>query len=147
VVEGREKVPAPPTVIYRMPHPVITYPPQPPEKKPAWTVALRHDSDKHRLQMKCADGTCTCCVREEAQIKGMGKLCFAAGKKYVHVSGRLWKACADKVEMPGDGTLVLCGHVKVLSDKVGACASLKAEHVTVCLKKDGCVEAIHVMGR
>jgi hypothetical protein len=115
-------------------------------KKASCTVAPFYEpiTGKHWLEMKCADGTTTSCVREEVTTKDMGKLRFAAGQKYVHVSGRMWKAHADRVEMAGDGSIVLCGHVKVLSDKVGACASLKADCVTVQLKKDGAVDAIHV---
>jgi hypothetical protein len=93
--------------------------------------------------MKGTDGTCICCIRKEFTTKALGTLHLAAGKKYVHISGRMWKATADRVEMVG-GKLVLCGHVKVLSDKVGICAALKADHVTVGLKKDGRVECISV---
>src|SRR5262249_39193632 len=57
-------------------------------KKPARTIALVCESisGKHRLEMKCADGTCTSCVREEMTTHDLGKLRFAAGHKYVHVS-------------------------------------------------------------
>jgi hypothetical protein len=100
-----------------------------------------HEMGKSRVQMKAKDGTCSTSVRMKVQTGPAGSLQFAAGKKHVHVCGKMWKAQADRVEVFDDGRIVLCGHVKVVSDKVGVCASIKAEHV--CLRvKHGKVEKI-----
>jgi hypothetical protein len=104
-------------------------------------LRIVHESGKARVQIKSKDGLCSTSARIKVSTDSVGCLHFAAGAKHVHVSGTMWKAQADHVELFDDGRMVLSGHVKVVSDKVGVCASLKAEHV--CLRvKHGKVEKI-----
>jgi hypothetical protein len=76
------------------------------------------------------DGVSATCVRMVLKTDECGEMKFAAGKRQVHVGGRQWKACANKVELVGN-RLVLTGKVKVISDKVGACSALRAGRVTL----------------
>src|SRR5262249_44318037 len=95
---------------------------------------------KTTLAMQC-EGTSTRSVRMTIDKGQCGELTVAAGKKYVHVHGKKWKAFADKVEIQADGRVLLSGHVKLLSEKLGVCASVKA--VKLCVQvKDGAFEKI-----
>ncbi len=103
-------------------------------------ISVVHEAGKARLQMM-KDGVCSTSVRMKLETDEVGCLRFAAGNHHVHFAGKKWKASADSVELFDDGRMILTGHVKVVSDKVGACASLKADRV--CLRvKHGKVEKI-----
>jgi hypothetical protein len=84
--------------------------------------------------MKTTDGTRSSSIRMKVGMEQVGCLCFAAGQKYVHVTGKMWKACAEHVEVYNDGRVILTGHVKVSSDTAGVCSSLKAERVCLQVK-------------
>jgi hypothetical protein len=104
-------------------------------------ICVVHESGKAKLQMR-KDGVCSTAVRMKLETDEVGCLRLAAGKHYVHLTGKMWKASADAVEMYDDGRLILTGHVKVVSDKAGVCASLKAQRV--CLRvKHGKVEKVN----
>jgi hypothetical protein len=104
-------------------------------------ICVVHESGKAKLQLR-KDGVCSTAVRMKLETDEAGCLRFAASKHHVHLTGKMWKASADSVEMYDDGRLILTGHVKVVSDKAGACASLKAQRV--CLRvKHGKVEKIN----
>jgi hypothetical protein len=103
-------------------------------------ISIVHESGKAKLQVM-KDGVCCTASRMKFGTEEAGCLRLAAGKQYVHLTGKAWKASADHVEMYDDGRLVLTGHVKVVSDKVGVCSSLKGQRV--CLRvKNGKVEKI-----
>ncbi len=97
-------------------------------------VRLVRRCGKPRLEMK-ADGGSTTCVRMTIERGQAGTLVLAAGKKHVHVKGKMWKACADEVEIHGDGRVTLRGTVKLLSDKIGVCASVKADKLSIQVKQ------------
>lgn len=104
-------------------------------------IRVVHESGKSKLKMKTTDGMSSSAVRMKVETGEVGCLHFAAGKKHVHVSGKMWKACADHVEMYEDGSIILTGHVKVVSGKIGVCSSLKADHA--CLEvRHGKIENI-----
>jgi hypothetical protein len=103
-------------------------------------ISVVHESGKAKLQMR-KDGVCSTAVRMKLATDEAGCLRFAAGKHHVHLTGKMWKASADSVELYDDGRLILTGHVKVASDKAGVCASLKAERVLLRVKH-GKVEKI-----
>jgi hypothetical protein len=107
---------------------------------PATHVQLRSCCGKSRLEMK-GDGCSTTCVRLAVSRGQTGTLSMAAGKKHVHVKGTKWKACADQIDIYPDGRVVLSGHVKLMSDKIGVCASVKAEKLCVQVKH-GCLDRI-----
>ncbi len=88
---------------------------------------------KSRLKLE-SDGTSACCTRMMIDKGQAGALTVAAGKKYVHVRGKMWKAQADEVEICPDGRVFLCGHVKLACDKIGVCASVKADKLCVQVK-------------
>jgi hypothetical protein len=70
------------------------------------------------------------------------KIRVAAGTKQVHVSGLLWKASADEVQiLDGGKRVALTGHVKLTSEKASCKARLAGEDVEVVLK-DGQIEQI-----
>jgi hypothetical protein len=96
-------------------------------------IAVVHESGKSKLQIK-KDGVCSTSVRMKLQTDETGCLHLAAGKHYVHLTGKAWKASAEHIEMYDDGRVILTGHVKVISDKAGVCASLKAGHVCLHVK-------------
>jgi hypothetical protein len=103
-------------------------------------VCVVRESGKSRLAM-AKDDCCSLSVRMSLEAPQIGVLQFAAGAKYVHVSGRMWKASADEVDMYPDGRVILTGHVKIVSDKAGVATALKANHV--CLHvKDGKVKKV-----
>jgi hypothetical protein len=103
-------------------------------------ISVVHEEGKAKLQMM-KDGVSSTAVRMTLETDEIGNLRFAAGQQHVHLSGKMWKAVADHVEMYDDGKVILTGHVKIVSDKVGVCSSLKADHV--CLRiKHGRVEKI-----
>jgi hypothetical protein len=103
-------------------------------------VRLLHGCGKSRLHMK-ADGCSTTCVRMVLERGEAGALKVAAGKKFVHVAGKQWKAHADQVEVCADGRVILSGHVKLISDRIGVCASVKAEKLCVQVRH-GCLDRI-----
>src|SRR5262249_27051627 len=75
-------------------------------------IHLIHEGDKSRLKVE-SDGFSATCVRISVAAGEGSTVTVAAGKKRVHVSGKQWKAHADKVEMAEDGKVVLVGHVKI----------------------------------
>lgn len=97
-------------------------------------VGLVRCCNKSTLAMK-SDGLSTTSVRMTIDKGEVGPLTVSAGKKYVHVSGKKWKAQAEQVEICADGRVILSGHVKLLSDKIGVCASVKAEKLCVQVKQ------------
>jgi hypothetical protein len=103
-------------------------------------IRVVHESGKAKLQMQ-KDGVSSTAVRLKYHTDEAGSLRFAAGEKHIHLSGKMWKATADHVELYDDGRVILIGHVKVISDKVGVCASLKADRVALRVKH-GKVEKI-----
>jgi hypothetical protein len=103
-------------------------------------VVVVHESGRSKLAMS-KDDECSRFVRMTMATPEAGILQLAAGHKYVHVSGMMWKACADDVELCPDGRIILTGHVKVVSDKAGVSSSLKANHV--CLRvHDGKIKKV-----
>jgi hypothetical protein len=141
--------PAPPVVLSRFPVPVFPPPPvmgvyeEPRQESRGRGSYIRvvHESGKAKLKMKSTDGTTSTAVRMKVETSEVGSLRFAAGKKHVHVSGKMWKASADHVEMYDDGVVILTGHVKVVSGKVGVCSSLTADRA--CLDvRFGKIESI-----
>jgi hypothetical protein len=138
-------MPYPPVMLTSVPAPMAP-PSLPPLDAKVYQVhhtshfSIVHEAGKARLQMM-KDGVCSTSVRMKLETDEVGCLRFAAGSHHVHLAGKLWKASADSVELYDDGRMILAGHVKVVSDKVGVCASLRADRV--CLRvKHGKVEKI-----
>jgi hypothetical protein len=98
-------------------------------------IHVVHEAGKSKLRMEAKDGLASTSVRMKVDGEEMGCLHFVAGKKHVHLTGKMWKACADHVELYDDGRVILTGHVKVVSDKVGVCASLEANRVCLQVKQ------------
>jgi hypothetical protein len=103
-------------------------------------VELVRCCHKSTLAVQC-EGVSAKGVRMTIDKGECGSLTVAAGKKSVHVHGKKWKAFADKVEIQADGRVLLSGHVKLLSEKLGVCASVKADKMCVQVK-DGAFEKI-----
>jgi hypothetical protein len=112
-----------------------------PTAAPGSHVRVVHEAGKARLKMQTVDGTVSTAAHLKVQTNEVGCLHLAAGKQHVHVSGKLWKASADHVEMYPDGRVVLTGHVKVVSAQVGVCSSLKGDRVCLGVKH-GKVETV-----
>jgi hypothetical protein len=104
-------------------------------------IHLVHEGEKARLKIE-TEGFCGTCVRMCLDAGDGEKVSVAAGKKRIHVSGKHWKAHADKIEMCEDGKVVLTGHVKMIGDKVGVCTSIKAKQLTVKVKTGKCEKMI-----
>jgi hypothetical protein len=104
-------------------------------------VCLIREGGKSRLQMKAEDGTCASCLRLALEAPASGRMRLAAGKKQVHVAGRMWKARADQVELLADGRVILGGKVRVVSDKAGVCAVLKGQRIVLRVQ-DGHVKDV-----
>jgi hypothetical protein len=105
-----------------------------PAEKPGSDMCIVQTGCKSRVQMTSPDGTCTCCARMTMKTSEAGAVMVAAGKKQVHLSGAVWKACADAVHMTPAGHVVLTGHVRLTCEKAGVCAKLKAERVEMDLR-------------
>jgi hypothetical protein len=105
-------------------------------------VELVRCCHKCTLAVKC-EGVCAKSVRMTLDKGECGPLTVAAGKKYVHVHGKKWTASADEVEILGDGRVLLKGHVKLLSDTVGVCASVRADQLCVKVKNGSFEKIIH----
>jgi hypothetical protein len=103
-------------------------------------VELVRCCHKTTLAVQC-EGVSAKSVRMTLDKGACGSLTVAAGKKHVHVHGKKWKAFADKVSIQADGRVLLSGHVKLLSEKLGVCASVKADELCVQVK-DGAFEKI-----
>src|SRR5262249_11706211 len=103
-------------------------------------VEIVRKCGKARLHMT-GDGCSTTCVRMVVDRGQTGPLKVAAGQKHIHVHGKKWKAHADHVQIGADGRVVLCGHVKLISDKIGVCTSVKAEKLCIQVKH-GCLDCI-----
>ncbi|MBY0230149.1 MAG: hypothetical protein K2W96_12780, partial [Gemmataceae bacterium] len=56
-----------------------------------------------------------------------GTLEVAAGAKRVHLSGKGWKAQADKAEVDCHGMVTLHGHCKLTCEKLGSGAKLTGD--------------------
>ena len=97
------------------------------------SVKLVYESGKPRLCVK-SEGTTTECLRMKLESGATGAVRLAAGKNRVHLVGNKWKAEADRIEVGDDGRIVLAGHVKLTSDKLGVCAAVKAERLCVEVK-------------
>lgn len=95
--------------------------------------SLVHEDGAARLKMH-GDGMASTCTRMTVETPEAGKLRVAAGTKRIHVTGQDWKAQADRVEVRGDGHVVLTGHVRLTSEQIGVGAAVKAEAVTVKLR-------------
>jgi hypothetical protein len=140
---------APLAVPEPMPLPTAIIPPAPFQVCTATTpcppcrgaqVRLLHGCGKSRLQIMSDDGSTTG-VRMVVERGQAGMLSMAAGKKFVHVMGKKWKAHADQVEVCPDGRVILTGHVKLVTDKIGVCATVKAEKLCVQVRH-GCLDRI-----
>jgi hypothetical protein len=94
-------------------------------------VELCKACGKNRLHVQAKDGTTSKGVRMTVECPSIGALHLAAGKKYVHISGKEWKASADHVQWHDDGRIVLTGNVKLSCDHIGCCATVKAEKLCV----------------
>jgi hypothetical protein len=97
-------------------------------------IRLVHEDGKSRLQCKGEDCSLSV-VRLTREAPAIGKLTIAAGKKYIHLTGKEWKACADAVEIRDDGRIVLRGHVRLTSEKAGARAKVQADELCVQLRR------------
>jgi hypothetical protein len=106
----------------------------------ATSIEIVHNGGKSRLHVTGGD-CATTCVRMVVERGQTGALSMAAGKKYVHVNGKKWKAHANRVQICPDGRVLLLGNVKFLSDKVGVCTSVKADKLCVRVKQ-GCCDRI-----
>jgi hypothetical protein len=73
--------------------------------------------------------------RTKTECGATGTLTLSAGKTGLHVKGVDWKASADKIDVREDGRVVLHGNVRLMCDKLGVCASVKAEELSVAVKK------------
>jgi hypothetical protein len=82
-----------------------------------------------------ADGTVVAFKRKTIETAAMGKLSMSAGKACLHVKGSDWKAYAEQIDIREDGCVVLRGNVRLMCDKLGVCASVKAEELCVEVKK------------
>jgi len=82
-----------------------------------------------------SEGTATTGVRMTVKAGNVGEVTVAAGKKYVHISGKQWKASSDEIELRDDGHVILVGHVKVVSDKLGTETSVKSEKLCLEVRK------------
>ena len=103
-----------------------------PEPKPTHraSVKLVYESGKARLSVKSA-GMTSECLRMKLETGAAGAVRLSAGKNHVHIVGTKWKAEADRVEFGDDGRIVLVGHVKLMSEKLGVCAAVKADRLCV----------------
>jgi hypothetical protein len=127
-----------------IPEPMPVPPPAPPLTRCVATVPAKVcSSSAHVKLVRCchkslvamkSDDVCMTGVRMTIDKGACGSLTVVAGKKHVHIKGKKWKAQADSVEILADGHIVLCGHVKLISDKIGVCASVKAEKLCVQVK-------------
>ena len=97
------------------------------------TVKVVYESGKARLCVQ-SEGMTTECLRMKLEAGAAGAVRLSAGKNHVHIVGTKWKAQADRIELGNDGRIVLTGHVKLLSDKLGVCAAIKADQVCVQIK-------------
>lgn len=105
----------------------------PARKAPCAHVCLVHAAGKARLCVKSNESTAEC-VRMKLEAGEAGALRLSAGKNHVHVTGAKWKAQADRVDLGHDGHVVLTGHVKLVADSLGVCASVRAERLCVVVK-------------
>ena len=87
--------------------------------------------------MECqgVDGCCAACQRRTVECKTAGKLTLSAGKTSLLVKGADWKAFAEQIDIRDDGRVVLRGNVRMMCDKLGVCASVKAEELNVEVKQ------------
>jgi hypothetical protein len=97
------------------------------------SVRLVYESGKPRLSVK-SEGMTTECLRMKLEAGAAGAVRLSAGKNRVHLAGTKWKAEAERIELGDDGRIVLTGHVKLMSDKLGVCAVIKADRVCVEVK-------------
>lgn len=125
--------------------PAYAVPPVAPVVKPSTHVTVVKGSGKSRLCLKSSSDVSSKVVRLETDAYGTGPITLAAGKRYVHLKGNMWKASADSVELKGNGVVVLTGHVKLCSDKVGPCAAVRAEQVCVDVHGGKIVKMINVV--
>lgn len=96
-------------------------------------LSIVRDKEKSRVRISSPESSITC-VRMTMEGGEAGKLIVTAGKKRVHVKGKEWKAEAERIDIRSDGMIVLRGQVKLLSDKIGVCASVKADELHVKVK-------------
>lgn len=82
------------------------------------------------LRIRSEGMTCQC-VKTKLNSGEAGNLRLSAGKNLVLISGAQWKAQAERIEIGEDGKMVLHGHVKLSSDRLGAGASVKADRIYV----------------
>jgi hypothetical protein len=122
-------------VTYTAPLPIGSTPATLPAPTPVHraSVKLVYESGKARLCVKSA-GMTTECLRMKLEAGAAGAVRLSAGKNRVHLAGNKWKAEADCIELGDDGRIVLAGHVKLTSDKLGVCAAVKAERLCVEVK-------------
>ena len=106
-----------------------------PAPKPARraSVKLVYESGKARLCIN-SEGTSMECLRMKLEAGAAGAVRLSAGKNHVHIAGTKWNAQADGIEIGDDGRIVLAGHVKLMSDKLGVCAAVKADRLCVQVK-------------
>jgi hypothetical protein len=124
-----------------------TVPPAPPESDEDGTILtskihIVREGGRSRLELEDSDGCCATCVRMGYKVGPNSKVTVAAGAKQVHVSGLLWKASADEVQiLDGGKRVALSGHVKMTSEKASCRARLAGEDVEIVLK-EGQIEQI-----
>lgn len=110
--------------------PAIMIPPKPAHRA---SVKLVYESGKARLRLE-SEGTSMECLRMKLEAGAAGAVRLSAGKNHVHIAGMKWNAQADSIELGDDGRIVLAGHVKLMSDKLGVCAAIKADRLCVQVK-------------
>lgn len=129
-----DPIPLNPPSPYTLPSPIV-YPSSPimtPVVHRA-SVKLVYEAGKSRLCVK-SEGMTTECLRMKLETGAAGAVRLSAGKNHVHLVGNKWKAEADCIELGDDGRIVLAGHVKLTSDKLGVCAVVTADRVCVEVK-------------
>lgn len=100
-----------------------------------YTLYFVSDKDKGWMEHRGEDGSISRVQRRTWEIGAMAKLSMSAGKTCLHVKGCDWKAYAEQIDIREDGRLTLRGNVRLMCDKLGVCASVKAEELCVEVKK------------
>ena len=103
---------------------------------PAKSMSVRfaRHGDGGYMEYHHGDGSIACFKGRTLEDGAAGKLCLSAGKSCLLVKGVDWKAYADQIDVREDGRVVLRGNVRMMCDKLGVCASVRAEELNVEVK-------------
>ena len=106
----------------------------PPAAK-TYTLRLVALKDKGAMGLCVEDGCCATFKKRTFETAAMGKVSLSVSKTGMHAKGADWKAYAHEIIVREDGRVTLRGDVRLVCDKLGVCATVKAEELCVEVKK------------